>query len=269
MAYLVMGMATGVLLLLSACSDGSKPGQNIPIPDTKPIAQLPAFAKQENEVEVADSMNDVDPTWVLGSIVNIKTGRVRGLDNYLSPSAKPVVTPQTEVVFKDFIENSLAANAAWLDFLSAQLNDKVRAELSVIKTSKVTMKNEDVDKKKLSSELQKISRTERADYGIIIGYIDFVLSASLFKDFRTEARASGYGAKIGGSWFTKYENTSAYHRVIAIWSPLPFVIDLLTNPAAFPRDLDKATLQAVEKGKVAIKPLETLELKAYVRERMS
>lgn len=268
MGYLAIWLPA-ILLLLSGCSDGSKPGQQIPIPDTKPIAQLPAFAKQENEIEVADSMNDVDPTWVLGSIVNIKTGMVRGLDNYLSPSAKPVVVPQTEVVFKDFIENSLAANAAWLDFLSAQLNDKVRAELSVIKTSKVTMKNEDLDKKKLVSELQKISRPERADYGIIIGYIDFVLSASLFKDFGTEARGSGYGAKIGGSWYSKFENTSANHRVIAIWSPLPFVVDNLIKPAVLLKNLDKATLHAVAKGELNIKPLgKPVEIRAYVLKRM-
>ncbi|MBI4207137.1 MAG: hypothetical protein HY527_19110 [Betaproteobacteria bacterium] len=165
-----------------------------------------------NEVEIADSMNDVDPTWVLGSIVNFKTGKVRGLDNYLSQNAKPAVTPQTDVVFKDLIENSVAAKAAWLDFLRGQLNDKVRAELSVIKTSKVTMKNADVDKQKLTAELQKIPKDERADYGLIIGYINFVLTASLFKDFGADSAASGYGAKIEGSWFTKFENTSAHHQ---------------------------------------------------------
>ncbi len=47
-------------------------------------------------------------------------------------------------------------------------------------------------------------------------YIDFVLTATLFKDFGTDGNVSGYGAKIGGKWYSKFENTLAYHRVIAI-----------------------------------------------------
>lgn len=262
-----------ILPMLSGCPENptalpAKPGLQVPIPDTKLISNLPAFASQVNEVEIADTMNDVDPTWVLGSIVSFKSGKVRGLDNYLSQNAKPAVTPQTDVVFKDLIENSVAANAAWLDFLRAQLNDKVRAELSVIKTSKVTIKQQDVDKQKLTIELQKISKEERADYGLIIGYVNFVLSATLFKEFGGEAAASGYGAKIGGSWFTKFENTSAHHRVIAIWTPLPFVVDQLKQPTPSTGDLETQTSQAIKKGTLGIKPFgEALEFKAYVQKR--
>lgn len=273
MRYVYVCLAS-MAVILAGCPPNSgqppsKAGPAIPIPDAKLVGQLPTFAKQENEVEIADTMNDVDPSWVLGSIVDIKTGKVRGLDNYLSGKAKPSATLQTEVVFKDLIENSVAMNAAWLEFLRAQLNDKVRAELSVIKTSKVTMKNEDVDKEKLTSEMRKIPRQERSDYGVVIGYVDFVLSASLFKDFGTEASTSGYGAKIGGTWFTKFENTSAHHRVVAIWSPLPFVVDYVSKPAPAAIDLESATGRAIREGTVDIKRVgRPVAFDTYLKNRM-
>lgn len=263
--------------LVTSCIHTTPPVEK-PAPDkmsVTPVTQLPAFATQKNEVEIADSMNDVDPTWVLGSIVNIKTGEVRGLDNYLSQNAKPAVISQAEVVFKNFIENSIAVNAGWLDFLKAQVSDTVRAEVSVIKTSKVTMKNHDINRAKLKKELGKIPKETLNNYGMIIGYIDFVLTAALFKDFGTDGNLSGYGAKIGGKWYSKYENTSAHHRVVAIWSPLPFVIGTLEQPDTLSYssgkkrpttattasiDLEKATREAMELGTVKVKPFGTIRI---------
>jgi hypothetical protein len=66
------------IALISVMFAGYNP---LPFPDLKLLTELRAFIKQVNEVEVADSMNGVDPGWVLGSIVNIETGQVRGLDN--------------------------------------------------------------------------------------------------------------------------------------------------------------------------------------------
>lgn len=239
---------------MPAKPDGTTGG--IQLPDKELVKQLPSFSKQMNEIEIAGSMNDVDPTWVLGSIVDIRTGTVRGLDNYISKDAKPMVTPQTEVVFKDFVENSLSASAGWLDFLKGQMNDLIKAEVSVVKTSKVTVKNSEIDKTRLVSEAKKIPQSERSYYGVIIGYVDFVLNASLFKDSGAEAGASGYGAKISGKWYSKFENTSAHHRVIAIWAPLPFVLDVIQRPAMKPRDLDKVTSEAVKQGTLSVKQIE-------------
>lgn len=268
MRYMYIFLAAIVVIFAGCHSRPHKPEGPTSITNVEPAKHLPAFAKQQNEVEIADSMNDVDPSWVLGSIVNISTGRVRGLDNYLSPNAKPLVTPQTEVIFKDIIENSLAVNSSWLVFLRASLSDKVRAELSVIKTSKVTMKNEDVDKKKLTNELQRIRPQDRENYGVIIGYIDFVLSASLLKDFGTDAGASGYGAKIGGKWFSKFENTSAHHRVVAIWSPLPFVVESVSSRTPT-SDLEKELQEAINKGVVRIDRRidHQFEFEAYLRDK--
>lgn len=263
-----------LFFLVTSCIHTSPPVEK-PVPNNmsvKPVTQLPAFVKQENEVEIADSMNDVDPTWILGSLVNTKTGEVRGFENYLSQNAKPAVTPQTELVFKNFIENSIVVKAGWLDFLTAQVSDTVRAEVSVIKTSKVTVKNIDIDRAKFKEELAKIPKEVLNGYGMIIGYIDFVLTAALFKDFGTDGNLSGYGAKIGGKWFDKFENTSAHHRVIAIWSPLPFVLGTLEQsgtriaskgeekPTTVSIDLEKAMQEAIERGTVKVKPLGTIRI---------
>ena len=263
-----------LFFLVTSCISTSPPvGKAVPDKmSVTPVTQLPVFAKQENEVEIADSMNDVDPTWVLGSIVNTKTGKVRSLDNYLARIAKPAVVPQTELVFKDFIENSIVLNAGWLDFLRTQVSDKVRAEVSVIKTSKVTVKNNDIDKAKLKKEIAKVPKEVLNDHGMIIGYIDFVVTAALFKDFGTDGNLSGYGAKIGGTWYSKFENTAAHHIVIAIWSPLPFVLGILEKsdtpiassgkekPTAISINMEDATRKAMELGTVKVKPLDTIRI---------
>ena len=242
---------------------GSSDGKDkVTLPDKTVVKELPTFTKRSNEVEVASDMSDIDPTWVLGAIVDTRTGVVRGLDSYLSKDAKPTVTPQAEVVFKDFIENSLTANASWLSFLQAQVTDSVRAELSVVKTMKVTIKNADVDKNKLVSELRKIPVAERGNYALVIGYIDFVLSAGLFKNVGTDDSASGYGAKIGGKWYSKSENSVAQHRVIAIWSPLPFAVSHIENAAGF-INLEKATAEAIRRGDIAPKELREAYIKEY------
>src|SRR3989338_294791 len=273
-------------LLVTGCIHNPlTPGQ-ISVPDKTLVTQLPLFAKQENEVEVADSMNDVDPTWVLGSIIHKKTGQVRALDNYLSQNAKPIVTPLTELFFKDFIENSVAVNTGWLDFLRAQVNDTVRAEVSVIKTSKVTIKNHDIDEAKLINKVANIPKEDINDYVVIIGYIDFVLTATLFKDFGTDGNVSGYGAKIGGKWYSKFENTLAYHRVMPICYRCPFAAgppkkletdtgsDVMTfpepgtftaarrieEPVTVSIDLEQATREAIDSGTLSVKPLGTIRI---------
>lgn len=224
-------------------------------PPVEPATELPTFANQENEIEIADSMNDVDPTWVLGSIVDVKTGRVHSLNNCLSKTAKPLVKPETEEIFRDLMENSIALNAGYLDFLKGKLSDTVMAELTVVKASTVTMKNEDVDEQKLATELEKIPTQKRDDYGLVIGYINFVLSARLYKEFKGEIGASGYGAKVGGSWFTRSEDVSVHHRVVAAYAPLPFVEQEIAAKADPKSDLAAATLKNIKEGKLVIKPI--------------
>lgn len=251
---------TALCFMLYGCNGNpSKPDAPtaLNIPELTGIAAtLPQFAKEENEVQIADGFNDVDPSWVVGALVNTKTGKVRALDSYLKTDAKLKTTPQAEIAFKNFIENSAAANAAWLEFVKAEVNDKTRAEVTVTKTAKVTADSTSIDKQKLLTELTKIPASTRADYGVIIGYVDFVLAATYFRDSGANGSVSGYGAKIGGNWYSKYENSASHHRIVAIWSPLPFVLDVIDSQKS--KDLSKATLEAISSGKLNIQRLQSI-----------
>jgi hypothetical protein len=254
------------LLALSGCNGTPNPPPPVQpvLPDARLIATPPVFATQPNEVEIADSMNAIDPTLVLGSLVNTKTGQVLNLDNYLAPGAKPTVTLQGEVVFRHLIENSVAANASYLDFVSAALSDSVRAEVSVVKASKATMKNDDLDRPRLAAELSKRPIDQRNDLGVVIGYLDFVLSATFFKEQTGEGNVSGYGAKIGGKWFNKEENSAAHHRVVAIWAPLPFIVEELARPVTIEGDLTEAAARALKTGELKqLRALSSLQLGEY------
>ena len=251
------------LIAVVSCNGDTKP----PVDDTPSVtlaANLPVFARQANEVEIADSMNDVDPTFVLGSIVNTSTGQVHGLDNYLAAAAKPTVTLQGEVVFRHLIENSVAAKASYLDFVSAQLSNSTRAEVSVVKASKASMKNEDLDRARLTAELQKMPAAQRKDLGVIIGYVDFILSATLFRETESKGSASGYGAKIEGKWFNKAENAAAHHRLVAVWAPLTFVIEEIAKPDSA-IDLTTAADRALKAGELKQLPtFSALRMKPYL-----
>ncbi len=223
------------------------------------VSDLPEFAPKINEVMIANSFDSVDPSFVIGSLVNTKDGTVHPMDNFLRNGVKPKLTPQTEVVFKNFIENSVAANASWLDFVKGQVNDKVHAEVTVTKIAKVTVDISDINRASLVKEQTKIPASKRNDYGIIIGYVDFLLAASYFKDSGAEIGSSGYGAKIGKNWYTKFEDSSAHHRIVAIWSPLPLALGITKSPMK--GSMAEWTSEAIENNSLGIQKLHTLVLK--------
>jgi hypothetical protein len=243
------------------CSFANNPiRQSGPKIDYTPVQTFPVFVSEVNEVEIADLMNDVDPTLVLASFVNMQTGLVSSLDNCLSSSAEPIINSQPEVLFKDIIENSLVASASWLSFLEASVNTNVKAEVSVTKTKKATIKNSDIDRGKLDTLVGRIPQNQRANYGLIIGYIDFVLSATTFKDFGAAGKGSGFGVRIDGKWYSKFETTSANHRVIAIWSPLPFIVDSMRTPAAGKVSLEELTKSGINRGVISPTKIKSIKI---------
>lgn len=262
--HVVTVTVVSLCLLVVGCNGSfSKPQSSttLPLPDVIPAADLPQFAKQPNEVQIADSFTDVDPSWVIGVIVNTKTGLVYGVNRCLKEDAKLKTTPQAEIAFKNFIENSAAANAAWLGFVKAQLSDKTRAEVTVTKISKVTAESTSIDEKKLQAELKKIPSYAHDWHGIIIGYVDYVVSAAYFRHSSADGSVSGYGAKIGGNWYSKYENSSAHHRIVAVWAPLTFaadVIDKAQRKSPQPTDLMKATSEAIVSGNLNVQKLQSI-----------
>ena len=223
----------------------------------KPASELPVFAKQENEIEIADSFKGMDPTMVLGAIVERVNGRVRSFDTFLKDDAKTEIKPVSELAFKDFLENSVVADAEWLTFVKVQVNDSTRAEVTVTEVSNASIGVSSIDKDKVQAFAQSIAKNSREDYGVVIGYRDFVVSASLFKEQGIEGKLSGYGAKIGGKWFGKHEGVSADHRVVAVWSPLPFVIEKISSSDSTIRAASLTTLtdKALKDKNIHIRPL--------------
>ena len=222
---MVLGISALVLLgcnhngLLKDRDSSSK------LPDISLASKLPIFANQRNEVEIADSYLVVDPKYVIGSILEFTDNQVRSFNNFLLPGIKPEIKPMNEIVFKDFVENSLAANASWLSIICTNITDNVKAEVSIVKSATVSTDPANFDKKRLIEYVVSLPKDERNKYGVVIGYIDYLLSASLFKNFGVDGNVNGYGAKIGGSWYSKMGVNSADHRMIVIVSPLPIVIE--------------------------------------------
>jgi hypothetical protein len=227
------------------------------LPPIQPAAELPVFTEQQNEIEIADSFKSTDPTMVLGSIVDRANGQVHSFDNFLKADARTETTPAPEVLFKDFVENTVAANAAWLDFVKGEVSDTTRAEVMVTEVSVTSVGVSSMDQAKLQAFAQQVNANERDNYGVVIGYRDFVVSASLFKEQKIGGELSGYGAKIGGRWFGKHEAMRTDHRIIAVWSPLPFVLqqvgsqDRTIRAASF----TALTRKAIDQSELRIKPL--------------
>ena len=226
------------------------------LPDITLATQLPQFAPELNEAQIADTFNDVNPTFVIGSLVNTKTGKVHALDGFLKKEAKPTVIAQNEVVFRDFVENGVAAKAAWLEFVSAQVNDTTRAEVSVTRVAKVSIDSDGIDRPALLQRLSAQKIEPRDDYGVIIGFTTFILSATYFKNTGAGGAVSGYGAKIEGTWFSKSENSALYQRIVAVWAPLPFVIATAAQLAR--QDLTKSATAAIRAGSLPLKKLDRL-----------
>jgi hypothetical protein len=236
-------------------------------PPVEVAAQLPIFTRQVNEIEIADGFSKVSTTMVLGAVVELASGTVSSLDSCLKSDAKPETRAVLELVFKKFLENSVVANAEWLSYLKGQVNDTTRAEVTVTEVSDASIDISSIDEGKLQTVVSKIPADQRDNYGIVIGYRDFALAASLFREQGIEGQISGYGAKIGGKWFGKHEDVTMDHRIVAVWCPLPFVVETVSNRiAASPKtSFTEITSTALNRGDIHIKAV--AEPKAYVLRR--
>lgn len=236
--------------LCAGCANPGTHGDELPLPNVAVASELPVFKKQQNEIEIADSFNNMDPTMVLGAIVELKTRTIRSFDSVLKDGAKTERKAVSELTFKNFLENSVVAQAERLSFLKGQINDAIRAEVVVTEVASATLSVSAIDREKMDTLTLAIPQDNRCDYAVVVGYRDFLISANLFKDQGIEGNASGYGAKISGKWFGKFENSTTDHRIVAIYSPLPFVVEKTwTADARLPDvSLPEATQRAMEAG---------------------
>lgn len=215
-----------VVILNSACASTSvKTGD---IPDTKTAEKLRGLIHENNELEIAKSFVDSDPTFVLGSVVNTSTGEVQW-QTYLKSDAEPEIDIKTELWERKLVEKNLAASASYLSFVSGSLTDKKKAEVTLIKNSVTKAKRSDIDFVSLKTKLDSIPSGEIVNYGLIVQYTDFVLAATLFEEAEKKADAKGYGAKISGKWHNKVDNKDMDRVVVATYFPLKDVLRFISE----------------------------------------
>lgn len=215
-------------------------------------SELPTFKETKNQVDIGSSAGDIDSSWILGAIVNIKTGEVRGNDSYLIGS--PVITQSNDVVFKRFVDGSLVSNTEWLSFIKGGVKKSVKVEVLVVKSIKVTTSTKGIDKDKLVKDFKKIPKEKRGDYYLINGYVDYIISANIFKHVGSDGEVGGVGAKIDGAWYNRDDNSTVYHKIMATYTPLPFAVDLINEDQV--KDLNKETTEAIENNKIKIGSVE-------------
>jgi hypothetical protein len=225
---------TAVLLIATHAAkaiDWFKPRD---IPDKAPAPSLPVIVGDSNEVFIAKSFNDTDPSMVLGSIVDRQTKEVIPLENYLKSDAKPVEEIKTEMLYRHLIERDIGGSASYLGFVTADLSDNRKAEITLIKNRVRSIKKGDLDIQALNTKIASLRPEDKDRFGIIIAYTDYLFTASFFKAAERKADASGYGAKLGGRWFNKEEGLKIERSVVATFAPLTVIPAVISSPSTQP-----------------------------------
>lgn len=194
------------------------------LPGTALASKVPEIVSKRGEVIIAKSFSDADPTTVLASLVNTKTGELFFLENYLVDNPNPKIESKSEILFKNLIEKNVANSASYLGFVSGSLTDSSKAEITLMKNSFISISSKDIKLKELKDKVSKFPNNEINDYGLIIGYTEFILTADIFSEAAKKADATGYGAKIGTKWYNKSNNFSSDKVVVALYSPLRLLL---------------------------------------------
>ena len=209
------------------------------LPGVALASKVPEIVSKSGEVIIAKSFGDADPTTVLASLVNTKTGELLFLENYLVDNPNPKITAKTEILFKNLIEKSVANSASYLGFVSGSLTDSAKAEVTLMKNSFTSISSKDIKLKELKDKISKFPNNNISDYGLIIGYTEFILTADIFSEAEKKADATGYGAKIGTKWYNKSNNFSSDKVVVALYSPLSLLLPKVQLNPMDARPLDK------------------------------
>ena len=193
-------------------------------PDVEVYLTLPTVTKFPNEKEIAGNFAYLEPNLVIGKIINLKNSQVMPLEGTLiNEETQPKVKFLNESVFRKFVEITSVSSNDWLNFVKDSIGKDTKAEISVTRVSSTYISPKDIDKEKIEKFTAKISSEDQNNYGVIIGYIEYVLSASFFRDSAAEGKLGAYGAQIGGKWFNRIESSATDHRLTAIWSPFPII----------------------------------------------
>lgn len=220
----------GALFLLSLPIGAAEKIQTGDIPEVSTATTLPVLVSAKNEAIIAKSFMDVDPAFVLGSVIDLRTKEVLPFENFLSTNA-PTRDVKPEVQYRELVEKQLAISASYLSFVSASLSDKMKAEVSLIKNSVTKAAPRDIKVAEMKAWANGLPPEQRKNYAIIIAYTEYLWTATLFELAERKAEVAGYGANIGGSWHNKKEGLRLERTVVATVAPLvPVITEGEKNP---------------------------------------
>lgn len=200
------------------------------IPQVEPASKVPSIIARKNEVAIASSFVG-NPEAVLGALLDTESGELLLLERYVSNSAKPRIDTKAELVFKDLVEKNVAAAADYLGIVSGSLDDKKKAEVTLTRNSYVSLAMTDLKQAELEKKIRAMKPEDLAHYGLVIGYTDYLLTATYFVEAGKKAEAKGFGANVGGKWYNRSEGSTTTRTVVAQYAPLRLVTPVLKSSA--------------------------------------
>ncbi len=248
-------------LALSGCRiEEPKPPESANLPNITMAESLPIFITEPSELEIADSYIETDPAFAVGALIDLKETKIYSLNSFLKEGERIEYKTKADSVFNFWVDKESSSKASWLNFVSMHLSDHVKAHVSVVKVGKASVLMKAINMSKVEEFSRDLSGNDQFNFGMITGYTDYLISASLFKDVGAGGDVSGYGAKINGKWHSKFGNEISYHKVIASWTPLMF----LTSAAALQHGkqlpqtpLGVLTKEAIKRGDIYVIKLDS------------
>lgn len=157
---------------------------------------------------------------------------------------------KTEQKFRTLVEKGVASSASYLGAVSASLDDKTLAEVSLTKNSYVSISQKDLKTDALKAKIAQYKDSEINNYGLVIGYTDYIITATLFTASEKKAEAKGFGANVGGKWYSKSENTSTDRTVVALYTPLKILTPVLKSNSKSSEPLANILAPAIKNSNI-------------------
>lgn len=222
----------GVLVLgLIACNGCNSPGRVTGGPEAGAGDQgglglevantIPAIADSSlNEVEVAGSFRDQDVAWILGALVDLESGEVDALSQgVLASRAETVIKSDAETFFDEIVDVTTSGYADLFGAADIDASSSAKTQAKVTRVSSVGFRQEALDRQRLE-ELRQDCGTSERKLGVILGFSDYLIEATTFRQVDTQGEVSGAGVKVNGKWYSKSESKLIDHRLVATISSL-------------------------------------------------
>jgi len=182
---------------------------------------IPAIADNSlNEVEVAGSFRDQDVAWILGALVDLESGAVDALSQgVLASRAETVIKSDAETFFDEIVDVTTSGYADLFGAADIDASSSTKTQAKVTRVSSVGFRQEALDRQRLE-ELRQGCGTSERKLGVILGFSDYLIEATSYRQVDTQGEVSGAGVKVNGKWYSKSESKLIDHRLVATISSL-------------------------------------------------